>query len=65
MPIVAVFSRYYSKNKLFQYKAHQYMLIDGDTEQSDINALLSASSNYMLERQEASCNPPSNITPPA
>ena len=34
-------------------KPHQCLLIDGHTEQSDINALLSASDNYMLERQEA------------
>ncbi len=35
-------------------KSHQCLLIDSYTEQSDINALLSASENYMLERQEAS-----------
>ena len=29
------------------------MTIDQYTEQSDVNALLSASENYMLERQEA------------
>ncbi len=34
-------------------KSHQSLLIDGYTEQSDINALLSASESYMLERQEA------------
>ena len=34
-------------------KPHQCLLIDSYTEQSDINALLSASENYMLERQEA------------
>ena len=34
-------------------KSHQCLLIDAYTEQSDINALLSASENYMLERQEA------------
>ena len=34
-------------------KSHQCLLIDSYTEQSDINALLSASENYMLERQEA------------
>lgn len=34
-------------------KAHQCLLIDQYTEQSDINALLSASENYMIERQEA------------
>ena len=34
-------------------KSHQCLLIDSCTEQSDINALLSASENYMLERQEA------------
>ena len=31
----------------------QCLLIDQYTEQSDINALFSASENYMLERQEA------------
>lgn len=35
------------------FKSHQCLLIDGYTEQSDINVLLSASDNYMLERQEA------------
>ena len=35
-------------------KSHQCLLIDSYTEESDINALLSASENYMLERQEAS-----------
>lgn len=34
-------------------KAHQCLLIDQYTELSDINALLSASEFYMLERQEA------------
>lgn len=34
-------------------KSHQCLLIDSCTEQSDINALLSASENYMLERQDA------------
>ena len=34
-------------------KSHQCLLIDSYTEQSDINALLSANENYMLERQEA------------
>lgn len=34
-------------------KTHQSLLIDQYTEQSDINALLSASESYMLERQEA------------
>ena len=34
-------------------KSHQCLLIDGYTELSDINALLAASGNYMLERQEA------------
>jgi hypothetical protein len=34
-------------------KSHQCLLIDAYTEQSDINALLSACENYMLERQEA------------
>lgn len=34
-------------------KSHQCLLIDGYTEQSDINALLTASDNYMLERQDA------------
>ena len=33
-------------------KSHQCLLIDSYTERSDINALLSASENYMLERQE-------------
>ena len=35
-------------------KLHQCLLIDGYTEQSDINALLSASESYMLEHHEAS-----------
>ena len=34
-------------------KSHQCLLIDQYTEQSDVNALFSASENYMLERQEA------------
>ena len=34
-------------------KSHQCLLIDSYTEQSDTGALLSASENYMLERQEA------------
>ena len=34
-------------------KSHQCLLIDTYTEESDINALLSASESYMLERQEA------------
>ena len=34
--------------------SHQCLLIDSYTEESDINDLLSASENYMLERQEAS-----------
>ena len=34
-------------------KSHQCLLIDGYTEQSDINALLTASDNYMLERRDA------------
>ena len=34
-------------------KSHQCLLIDAYTEESDINVLLSASENYMLERQEA------------
>ena len=34
-------------------KSHQCLLVDQYTEQSDINALFSASENYMLERQEA------------
>ena len=34
-------------------KTHQCLLIDSYTEQSDINALLSASEGYMLERPEA------------
>lgn len=34
-------------------KTHQCLLIDPYTEQSDINALLSASENYMLKKQEA------------
>jgi serine/threonine-protein kinase HipA len=33
---------------------YQCLLINEYTEQSDINTLLSASENYMLERQEAS-----------
>ena len=35
-------------------KSHQCLLIDQYTEQSDIAALLAASSNYMLEQKEAS-----------
>ena len=35
-------------------KSHQCLLIDAYTEESDINVLLSASENYMLEPQEAS-----------
>ncbi len=35
-------------------KAHQCLLIDSYTEESDINVLLSASESYMLEHQEAS-----------
>ncbi|MBR0273056.1 MAG: HipA domain-containing protein [Bacteroidaceae bacterium] len=35
-------------------KSHQCLLIDSYTEQSDINALLSASENYLLEITEAS-----------
>ena len=35
-------------------KSHQCLLIDSYTEQSDINALLAACENYMLERHEAS-----------
>ena len=35
-------------------KSHQCLLIDSYTEESDINALLSASESYMLEHQEAS-----------
>ena len=35
-------------------KSHQCLLIDSYTEESDINALLSASESYMLKRQEAS-----------
>ena len=35
-------------------KSHQCLLIDSYTEESDINALLSASENYMLECQEGS-----------
>ena len=35
-------------------KSHQCLLIDQYTEQSDITALLSASSNYLLEPREAS-----------
>lgn len=34
-------------------KTHQCLLIDSYSEQSDINALLFASDNYMLERKEA------------
>ena len=34
-------------------KSHQCLLIDSYTEQSDINILLSACENYMLEMQEA------------
>lgn len=34
-------------------KSHQCLLIDQYTEQSDINALLTASENYMLEQHEA------------
>ena len=34
-------------------KSHQCLLIDQYTEQSDINALLSASTNYMLDKKEA------------
>ena len=34
-------------------KSHQCLLVDQYTERSDINALFSASENYMLERQEA------------
>lgn len=34
-------------------KAHQCLLIDSCTEQSDISILLSASESYMLDRQEA------------
>lgn len=34
-------------------KTHQSLLIDEYTELSDINALLAASENYMIERQEA------------
>ena len=33
-------------------KSHQCLLIDAYTEESDINTLLSASENYMLEREE-------------
>jgi serine/threonine-protein kinase HipA len=35
-------------------KMHQCLMIDQYTEQSDVNALLQASGNYMLEQQEAS-----------
>ena len=35
-------------------KSHQCLLIDSYTEESDINALLTASESYMLEHQEAS-----------
>ena len=34
-------------------KSHQCLLIDSYTEQADINTLLSASENYMIERLEA------------
>ena len=34
-------------------KSHQCLLIDAYTEQSDINILLSASENYMIEKKEA------------
>ena len=34
-------------------KSHQCLLIDAYTEESDINALVSASESYMIERQEA------------
>ena len=34
--------------------SHQYLLIDSYTEESDINALLTASESYMIEHQEAS-----------
>ena len=34
-------------------KSHQSLLINAYTEESDVNALLSASESYMLERQEA------------
>ena len=34
-------------------KAHQCLLIDQYTEESDINALLGACESYMLERKEA------------
>lgn len=35
-------------------KSHQCLLIDSYTEESDINALLTASEGYMIEHQEAS-----------
>ena len=35
-------------------KSHQCLLIDSYTEESDINALLTASESYMIEHQEAS-----------
>ena len=35
-------------------KMHQCLLINRDTEMSDVNTLLAASESYMLERQEAS-----------
>ena len=40
---------------VFEYSRQwlKCLLIDPYTEQSDINALLAASENYMLERQEA------------
>ena len=34
-------------------KIHQCLLIDQYTEESDMNALLNACENYMLERKEA------------
>ena len=34
--------------------SHQCLLIDSYTEESDINALLTASESYMIEHQEAS-----------
>lgn len=34
-------------------KSHQCLLVNSNTEQSDINALLSASESYMIEKQEA------------
>ena len=33
--------------------SHQCLLIDSYTEESDINALLTASESYMIEHQEA------------